>query len=301
MQSVLVTGATGLVGKHLCSKLQKKGYDVKILSRQKKARSEYKAFYWNPVENAIDKTALEKTDYIIHLAGANLSSKRWSKKRKKQIVDSRAGTTKLLFESVSRLDKKPMAFISSSAVGFYGTETKDKIFVESDPAADDFLGTVCREWEEAAGLFSKAGIRTVKLRTSLVLSNEGPLSKILLPIKMGLGSPLGSGLQFMPWIHIEDLCNIFVMALEDSNLSGAFNAAAPEHVTNEEFTKILAKVLNRPLWLPKVPSFVLKAVLGQMSMIALQGSRVSSEKISKAGYKFKYPTLKSALENICKV
>ena len=299
MSSVLVTGGTGLVGRYLCQKLNEKGYDVKILSRRKNAHSKYKTYYWNPHKKEIEKEAVENCDYIIHLAGANISSKRWGRKRKRDIIDTRAGSAKFLFDSISNFKTKPKAFISSSAVGFYGTTTSDRIFSETDPAATDFLGETCRQWENAADLFNEAGIRTVKIRTSLVLAREGPLSKIMFPIKMGLGSPLGTGRQYMPWVHIDDLCDIFILAMENSTLNGAFNAVAPDHKTNEEFTKTLAKILKKPLFMPNVPGFILKAILGEMSVIVLNGSRVSPEKIIKAGYTFKFPSLEDALRDIC--
>ncbi len=301
MQSVLVTGGTGLVGKQLCQRLDTKGYSVKILSRRKKILTKYRYFYWNPAKKEIEKEALENTDFIIHLAGANVSSKRWGHKRKQEIINSRAGAAKFLFDSVLDCEKKPIAFISSSAVGIYGSTSSDKIFSETDPIATDFLAETCRQWETAADLFGEAGIRTVKIRTGLVLAKEGPLSKIMFPVKLGVGSPVGNGLQYMPWVHIDDLCNIFVLAIENSEFEGAYNAAAPDHKTNEEFTKILAKVLKKPLWLPNIPKFVLQAILGEMAVIILYGNRVSSEKILKTGYKFKFPLLNQALEDICKV
>ncbi len=299
--SVLVTGGSGLIGTRLCQKLSETGYDVKVLTRKKKENSRFKNYYWNPEKKEIEPEALEDCTYIVHLAGANIASKRWTKNRKKEILSSRAGTAKFLYESISGLKLKPTAFISSSAVGFYGTVTSEKVFSEDDPAAQDFLGQTCGQWEAAADLFRESGIRTVKIRTSLVLANKGPLSKIMLPVKLGIGSPLGKGNQYMPWIHIDDLCAIFIKAIEDTNLDGAYNAVAPDHKTNREFTKTLATILRRPMIAPNVSAFVLKGLLGEMSVIALEGSRVSSEKIKNAGFKFKYPTLEQALRNIYRI
>jgi uncharacterized protein len=299
--SVLVTGGSGLIGERLCQKLSERGYDVKVLTRKKKKNSRFKSYYWNPEKKEIEPGALENGTYIVHLAGANIAGKRWTKSRKQEILSSRAGTAKFLYESVSGLKLKPTAFISSSAVGFYGTVTSEKVFTEGDPAAQDFLGQTCRQWEAAADLFSENGIRTVKIRTSLVLANKGPLSKIMLPVKLGIGSPLGKGNQYMPWIHIDDLCGIFIRAIEDTNLDGAYNAVAPDHKTNRVFTKTLATILKRPLIAPNVPAFVLKGLLGEMSVIALEGSRVSSEKIKNSGFEFKYPDLEQALKNICRI
>lgn len=298
MEKVLITGGTGLIGKHLHKKLIEKGYEVLILSRNKNRVNKSTIFYWNPEKEEIDSEAIEKADYIIHLAGANIGEKRWTAKRKQEIVDSRVKTAELLLKTIQENNLKPKAFISASATGYYGAITTDKTFIETDTPANDFLGKTCFEWEKSADKFAETGIRTVKIRTGLVLTKKGgALEKMLLPVKLGVGSPIGSGRQFMPWIHIDDLCNIYIKAIEDTKLKGAYNAVAPEYIRNKEFIRILAKVLNKPFWFPNVPSFVLKILFGEMSQIVLKGSKVSSEKIIKAGYRFEFNELGSALGN----
>jgi len=296
MKKILISGGSGLVGKHLYWKLINKGYSVAVLSRTKIKNADVKTYYWDLEKNEIEKEAIETADYIIHLAGANIGEKRWTKKRKKIILESRVKTAQLIFNAVKENKKKLTAYISASAVGYYGAITSENIFTEDDLSYPDFLGETCRKWEEAADNFETLGIRTVKIRTGLVLAkNKGSLSKIAKPVKFGIGSALGNGQQFIPWIHIDDLCNIYIKAIEDNAISGAYNAVATEHITNTAFTKTLAHILNKPFFFPNIPSFVLKLIYGKMAEILLKGSKVSSQKIINTGYQFKFPTLESAL------
>jgi len=299
MATILITGGTGVIGKHLSTKLKEKGYNVSILSRTSSNDTDIRSYAWNIDKNEIEQQALETADYIIHLAGASIGDKRWSTKRKQLIIDSRIKSAELIFEKLKENKCKPKAFISASAIGFYGTITSDKIFTETDPPANDFLGDTCRQWEQSANRFEELGIRTVKVRTGLVLTKQGGvLSKMIFPIKMGIGSAIGSGQQYMPWIHIDDLCGIYIKAIEDAQMNGAYNAVAPEHVINHEFTKTLARVLKKPYWFPNLPAFLLKLIFGNMSEILLKGSRVSSEKITSAGYQFNFTNLESALSDL---
>jgi uncharacterized protein (TIGR01777 family) len=299
MATILITGGTGLVGKHLCDKLQEKGYDVAILSRTKKEINGTQVYTWNLDKELIDKKALETADYIIHLAGANIAEKRWTPKRKQLIIDSRVKTAELIFNNIKRTKHKLKAFISASAIGYYGAVTSDKTFSEVDSCHNDFLGETCKLWEEAADKFEELEIRTVKIRTGVVLTKKGgALAKMKTPVKMGIASAIDSGNQYMPWIHIDDLCNIYIKAIEDVEMKGIYNAVAPEHVTNIEFTRKFASVLNKPFWFPNIPAFIMKLIFGEMSVILLEGSKVSSEKIKKSGYKFIYSNLISALKNL---
>jgi uncharacterized protein (TIGR01777 family) len=299
MAQVLISGGSGLVGKALCEKLQAKGYDVAILSRSNK--DEFKTYLWDPKNNKIDPEAIASSDYIIHLAGANIAKKRWSSSRKKIIIDSRVQSTNLLFEELKKQNKKLRAFVSASAVGYYGAITSDKVFTEEDTFADDFLGQTCQKWEQAAQQFKTLNIRTTILRTGLVLNKQGgALSKMLIPIKLGLASALGTGKHYIPWIHIDDLCEIYIKAIEDNQMDGIFNAAAPDFQTNKSFTQAIAKVLNKPCWLPNTPSVFLKFILGEMSDLLLKGSRASSAKILKKGFIFRFPKLEDALKNLLK-
>lgn len=299
MAKVLISGGTGLVGKHLCKKLQEIGYDVSILSRTRKKGAEIHTYTWDLNKNEIEKEAIDTADFIIHLAGEEIGKKRWTTKRKLQIADSRIKTGQLIFNKIKEQKKDLKAFISASAIGYYGTLTSDKIFSETDMPANDFLGQTCRKWEQMSDRFMELGIRTVKIRTAVVLTKRGgALSKMIIPIRMGIGSAMGNGKQYLPWIHINDLCGIYIKAIEDSQMIGAYNAVSPEHITNKEFTKIVARILKKPFWFPNIPAIVMKLFFGKMSEILLRGSRVSSEKIQTTGYKFLFPNLEIALKQL---
>jgi uncharacterized protein (TIGR01777 family) len=297
--SVLITGGSGLIGKYLTSLLLSEGYKVAHLSRKANQFGKVRVFRWDPEKGILDPVVFEGVDYIIQLAGANIGEKRWTKKRKEEIINSRVDSTKLLFRVISDNNIKLKAFISASAVGYYGSHTSDKIFNEDDQPGRDFLGTTCRKWEEAADLFGNDGIRTVKIRTAVVLQkHDSALSKLMAPAKFGILVQTGNGRQYMPWIHINDLCNIFLKAIMDAKMSGAFNAVSPHHVTHKEFVKTLAHIMNIPVFPVPVPAFILKTVLGEMSDVILKGSRISSDKIDSAGYRFLFNNLENALNNV---
>ena len=297
--SVLITGGGGLIGKHLSSILTDAGYNVSQLSRNIKKKGDKSVFIWDPGKKLIDPLSFDGIDFIIHLAGANIGDKRWTLRRKEEIIKSRIDSARFLHKTITERGIPLKSFISASATGIYGSETSPEIFVENDPPSKDFLGSVCRQWEEAADLFSSSGIRTVKIRTAIVLAkNDSALSKLMMPGKFGFLVKTGSGCQYMPWIHITDLCNIYLKAIEDSSVSGAFNAVAPQHVTHNEFMKTLGKIIKRPVLGVAVPEFILKAVLGEMSDMILKGSRVSSGKIVSSGFRFRYGTLKEALYDV---
>ncbi len=299
MATVLITGGTGLIGEHLCKRLLERGYKVAILSRTSRNREQIATYIWDINKLEIDEEAIADADYIIHLSGINIGAKRWTTKRKQQIIDTRVNSGQLVFDEVRKQNKNLKAFISSSATGYYGAITSDKIFSEVDPPADDFLGQTCRAWEDVADKFMGIGIRTVKIRTGVVLTKKGgALSKMIIPVKTGLGSALGNGKQYLPWIHIEDLCGIYIKAIEDTQMIGAYNAVAPEHLTNKEFTQKLAYTLKKAFWFPNIPAFAMKLIFGKMSEILLQGSRVSAQKIQDRGYKFLFPGLESALKQL---
>jgi len=299
MAKVLITGGTGLIGIHLRRALQESGYEVAVLSRTNKIDDEFKTYLWDLDKNEIDKKAINSVDYIIHLAGVNIAEKRWTSKRKQLILDSRIKSGELILNNIDRDNSLLKAYITASGTGFYGAVTSDQIFSEGDSAASDFLGQVCEKWEQVADQFTEKGIRSVKIRTGVVISRQGgALKKILVPVKLGIASAIGSGNQYFPWIHIEDLCGIYIKAIEDTKMIGAYNAAAPEYVTNRQFTQTIARHLKKPFWFPNIPSFAIRILFGEMSQMLLYGSRVSSEKVLNSGFVFKYPKLQEALKQL---
>jgi uncharacterized protein len=297
MTSILITGGTGLIGKRLSFLLTQKGYNVLILSRNNANNSNI--YKWNIDDGYIEEKAIYKADYIIHLAGAGIADKRWTKRRKHELLASRINSTNLLYKKIKELNPKLKGFIAASGIGFYGATTTSKIYQENDSSGTDFLSNICVQWEKASLQFKDKNIRTVIFRTGVVLTKKGgAFEKITKPIKMGLGAALGSGNQYMPWIHIDDLCEMYIEAIKNNELNGVYNAVAPTHVTNKTLSKKTAKELNKPFFMPNIPSFVFKIIFGKMAVILLEGSRVSSEKIINTGFKFKYPTLKKALKQL---
>ncbi len=297
--SVLITGGSGLVGKYLTSLLLGKGYRVSHLSRNANQFGKVRVYRWDPGKEIIDPAVFQSVDFIIHLTGANIGEKRWTKNRKADIIKSRVESSLFLHKVITDNEIRLKAFISASATGYYGTVTSDKIYSEEDPPSNDFTGSLCRQWEQAVDLFGKDGIRTVKIRTAVVLAkNDSALSKLMVSAKYGFLMIMGNGRQHIPWIHIKDLCNIYLKAIEDSGISGAYNAVAPQHVTYTDFIKTLANIIKRIVLPLPVPAIILKAVKGEMSDIILKGSRVSSKKITDAGYQFAFKSLYDALNNI---
>lgn len=300
MEKVLISGASGLLGKAISEKLQSKGFEVLSLSRSRK--NDKNAFWWDVDKGEIEEEAVKKADYIIHLAGEGIADKKWTDERKKQIIESRTKTTQLLLKAIKNTGANIKAFVSASAVGYYGAITSEKIYTENDLPANDFLGISCMAWENSVEEISKLGIRTVKYRIGVVLSKDGgALPKMAAPFKFYMGAVLGSGKQYIPWIHINDVANAFVFAIQNEHLNGVYNLTAPGGgVSNRDFSKVLAKVLAKPLFLPSIPEFVLKLIMGEMADIVLKGSRVSSKKISDTGFKFEYDNLELTLINLLK-
>ena len=295
MEKVLITGGSGLIGRRLSFLLKSRGYEVRILSRSNNPKNSYKTFLWNISEKTINDSAFEDLNHIIHLAGAGIADKRWSEKRKKEIIASRVASTNLLYNTVKRLKTPLDSFISASATGYYGAITSETIFEEKDKPAKDFLGKVCSLWEDSIFQFNEIKIRTVALRTGIVLSKDGgALKKMKTPII----TSLGNGKQYMPWIHIDDLCELYIKAIEDQEFKGAFNAVSSEHISNLSFSKKVSKIFNHPFLALGAPSFILQIVFGEMSTIILNGSRISANKIKQAGFKFKFENLEKALKNL---
>jgi uncharacterized protein (TIGR01777 family) len=300
-KSILITGGSGLIGRYLTSLLLEKGYTVSHLSRGRGYPGRVKVHVWTPEKEVLDPVVFTGIDYVIHLAGANIGSKRWTEQRKREILNSRVASARLIHKTLTEYRIQIKAFISASAVGYYGAVTSEKIFTEADPPADDFLGITCRLWEESADLFGKSGIRTVKVRTGVVLEkSDSALSKFLSAANMGLFPVLGGGKQYLPWIHISDLCNIYLKAIEDEKMDGPYNAVAPDYTDNKRFVKVLSIVMKKPFFSIPIPSPLLWLAMGESSVVALKGSRVSAEKILNSGYKFRFPDIESALRDSVK-
>jgi uncharacterized protein (TIGR01777 family) len=271
------------------------------LSRKQDQFGRVRVFRWDPEKGIIDPLIFEGVDYVVHLSGANIGEKRWNAERKKEIENSRIESSNLLFKTVSENRISLKAFISASAIGYYGSAISDKIFKEDDPPADDFLGSACRRWEEAADQFTDLGTRVVKIRSGVILEkNDSALSKLLIPARLGVFPRLGSGRQYMPWIHIDDLCGIYLKAIQDLKMEGAYNANSPQHIMQKEFMRMLAKVLNRPFLNPQVAAILFRAFLGEMADVVLKGSRISPEKIINSGFSFSFSNLENALKDLLK-
>ncbi|TRX39258.1 TIGR01777 family oxidoreductase [Flavobacterium restrictum] len=298
-KNVLITGGSGFIGKYLTAMLLEKGYSVSILSREKKENTTTVSYYtWDVTNQKIEEAAVLQADYIIHLAGENIADQRWTLKRKATIRASREESIALLYSVLKKNGKKLDGFVSASGIGIYGAYNGEGICTEETAAASDFLGVTCQQWEAAVAPIANLGIRTVKIRTGLVLGkNEGFLKKMLPVFKYGLGAALGSGQQYMPWIHIHDLCAMYIAAIENPAMQGAYNAVVADNTTNTIFSKKLAHVLGFALWLPNVPAFILHLMLGEMAVIVLTGRRVSSDKIRNLGFHFEFKDLEEALED----
>ena len=298
-KNVLITGGSGFIGKHLTNLLIENGFSVSILSRSDKQNTADVSYYkWDTTTHFIDKEAVIKADYILHLAGENIAEKPWTDKRKKEILQSREQSIQLIHDVLKSNNKILDAFVSASGVGIYGAINGQEICTENTPAENDFLGSTCQKWEAAADTIADFGIRVVKIRTGLVLGKGDGFLKKLAPIfKMRIGSALGSGKQYMPWIHVNDLCAIYLEAIKNSVMIGPYNAAIFDNTTNAVFSKTLAKVYGYSIWLPNVPAFLIKMALGEMSQIILKGRRVSPQKIINTGFGFHFTNLEEALKD----
>ncbi len=296
-KKILITGASGLIGSRLTELLLKKGYQVSHLSRGRKS-GQVPSFVWDVDKGEMEKPALEGVDAIIHLAGAGVADTRWSKSRKEEILTSRIESSRLLYKKLSTVNHSVKTVVSASAIGYYGFES-DEVFIEDSKPGTDFLANVTKQWEEEVDKLASLAIRVVKLRIGIVLSERGgALTEMIKPIKLGVGSPLGTGKQQLSWIHLDDLCEMFIHAVETNSLNGAYNAVSDLWITNAELTKAIAQVLKKPLWLPNVPGFVLKIILGEMADIVLNGSKVSADKIKKTGFVFNYIRLDETLKKL---
>ncbi len=297
-EKILITGGTGMVGQKISGLLSENGYEVYSLSRSNKP-SDKQCYYWDPKNDEIEPAAFDQLDHIIHLAGAGVADKRWSSARKQIIHSSRVDTAELLYRKVKEHKVPLKSYITASGIGIYGNYCGETLKDEKSPHGTDFLAGVVEDWEKAGDLFQNDGIRTVKMRIGVVLSNQGgALVKIAQPIRWLVGAPLGSGDQFMSWVHVDDLARMFLLAIQNQHMNGPYNAVNPNPVTNKEMTKIIARTLKKPLWLPNVPSWVLKLALGEMASIVLGGAVVSGARIESEGFKPKFTEAQSAISDL---
>ena len=297
---ILITGATGLIGTELVSLLLQNGISINYLTTSKKDiknEPNYQGFYWNPQQGVIDEKAIVDVDTIVHLAGASIS-KRWTSKYKQELIESRTLTTNLFYRTLKSHPNQVKHLISASAIGVY-PDSKETLYTEENKSVDNsFLGQVVVKWEQAVDNFKRLNIKVCKIRTGLVLSQKGGMLKELMkPIKLGIGSPYGDGKQWQSWIHIDDLVHLYFYAVQHQ-WEGIYNATAPNPVDNEELTKTVAKVLDKPYFFPAIPAFVLKLALAEMHILLLSSQNVSSQKAQDNGFAFKYRTLEKALQNL---
>lgn len=298
MKTVLIAGGSGLVGQRLSELLNQKNYKVVLLSRRKNLKARFPTYQWNLDEGTIDKEAIEQANYVINLAGAGIADKRWSTKRKKEIIESRVKSNELLAHKIKEA-KNIKAFLGAAAIGYYGNRG-DQLMIESDPPGDrGFLAESCIAWEKAFDKIRATNIRTVIIRIGVVLSTKGgALEKMLLPAKFGLGSYFGNGSQYFSWIHIDDICQMFIDGIEKEEMNGIFNGVAPNPVTNKDMTQMINKVSSRFGVVLPVPEFALRLAMGEMADVVLHSTRVSAEKMLKHSFSFQFPDLEPALKDL---
>jgi uncharacterized protein (TIGR01777 family) len=305
MKTVLITGGTGLIGRAITKKLREKGYYVIILTRKKPLQLASDAGItfaeWDTGRQYIERSAITRADYIIHLAGAGVAEKRWTPERKKEITDSRVNSSALLAKTLTETENKVKAVIAASAIGWYGPDSADRPypFTETDSHSKDFLGKVCKQWEDSIQPADYPGRRLVKFRIGIVLSNDGgAIKEFKKPLRFGLAAIPGTGKQMVSWIYADDLVNMFIYAMENNSVKGTYNAVAPFPVSNKELVLTLAKACNWVYIPVSIPPFILKLMLGEMSIEVLKSATVSSKKIREAGFVFEYPDIQSAIRKL---
>ena len=299
MRSVLIAGGTGLIGTQLSKLLSEQGFEVRHLSRDPRPDAPYPTYAWDVDKGTIDAQALENIDYIINLAGAGVADKPWTQVRKRLIIDSRVKSNQLLKRQILAMPEKPKAFISSAAVGYYGDNPSEQWINEDAAPGKGFLPESCIAWEASIRSLSETGLRVVGLRVGIVLSTKGgALPKLLEPMKFGAAPYFGTGRTWYPWIHIDDLCRMFLFAIQDEDMQGFFNAVAPNPTRNRELIKTASKIFSPKAINIPAPSFALRLVLGELADAILTGVRASSAKIQKEGFDFEYPQLEVALREL---
>ena len=304
--NILITGGSGLVGTRLTEILVERGFTVSLLTRKVEEKlvggKPVKTYLWDIKKGIIDEKALLEADYLVHLAGAGIADENWSEERKKEIIESRTKSIDLIVSKLKTLPHRIISFASASGIGYYGADSGNEHISEQHTPGIDFVADCCIQWEAAADKIQALGIRTVKLRTGIVLSEKGgALPRLTQPVRWGVGAALGKGKQWQSWIHLDDLCELFIKSLTDQQMTGVYNAVAPNPVTNHELTKISAQVLNRPFWMPNVPEFALKLVFGEMASIVLGGNYVLNQRIKlETDFDYKFVDVRKALEDLLK-
>lgn len=303
METIVITGGTGMIGTALSGLLMSQGYRVIILTRKprKQVREQIGYALWDVKNGTIDERTIASADHIIHIAGAGVAEKRWTDSRKKEIISSRTDSSRLLIRAMNEIPNRVQTVVSASAIGWYGPDAKESrsAFVETDPPATDFLGETCRLWEESIRPVSLMGKRLVILRTPIVLSNKGgAFPELTKTLQGGIASVMGDGKQIMSWVHLEDICRMYLFAIQNKNMEGTYNAAAPEHISNKDFIIRAAKIKDKPFIPVHVPVFALKLLLGEMSVEVLKSTTVDDSKIRNAGFKFIYPGVDAALNEL---
>ena len=297
---ILVTGATGLIGSELVELLLKKNHSINYLTTSEKKivqKENYKGFLWNPSKKQIDINSIKDVDVIVHLAGASIS-KRWTTSYKKELLDSRVESSNLLFDLLQNNSHQVKQIVSASGTAIY-PDSFSKIYTEDSQEIDTgFLGNVVVEWEKSVTQFVTLGLKVSKLRTGIVFSNKGgALVEMVRPIRFFVGSGFGSGQQVQSWIHLSDVARLYLYVIENQ-ISGTVNAVAPETISNQNLTKLIAKTINRPLFLPNIPQFVMQLILGEMSSLLFTNKNIIPQKALAAGFQFEFDTTQKALENI---
>jgi uncharacterized protein (TIGR01777 family) len=296
--NILITGGSGGLGKKLSKHLLGKGYQVSVLSRAPGKDKDIKTFLWDVNKGAIDEHCIDGVDTIIHLAGAGIADKRWTDERKKEIVESRTKSIALIYNLLKGRANKVASVISASGIGYY-SDRGDELLTETSSPTHDFISQCCVDWEAAVDEGEKLGLRVLKLRTGVVLDKDaGALPMLALPVKLFVGSAIGSGKQWIPWIHWQDVIDMYLFGIENKELKGVYNMVAPNPVTNAQMIKAVAIQLHQPLWAPRVPAFLLKLLLGEMSTLVLGSTKVSAQKMEDAGFRFKYAEVAGALNDI---
>jgi len=294
--TILIAGGSGLIGSRLTEMLHSQGHTVRLLSRSPKGIGQ---FFWNPATDEMDAEALQDVDYVVNLAGAGIADKRWTAARKKELIESRVKSAALLYRTMAGMAKRPKAYLSASAVGIYGNSGETWMREDTPPVDLSFMVECCQSWESSADEMLLLGIRTVKFRIGVVLAKEGgALAEIVKPLRFGLGAYFGNGQAWWPWIHRDDVCRAFIWAIENQAVEGVFNLCTPDPARGKDLVKATAKAMKQPAVFLPAPAFVLRLIFGEMSAVILNSNRVSSEKLTQAGFEFQWPELNAALIDI---